>query len=428
MKNKAIHAREILDSRGNPTVETDVLLADGSMGRAAVPSGASTGSHEAHELRDGDTRRYGGKGVLKAVSAVNGEIAKKIIATRALDQSKLDEQLITLDGTENKSRLGANAILSVSLAYAKAMAASWNVPLFEYLGTLSARRRRPLLPTPQCNIINGGAHTSWQSTDIQEFMVMPIGARSFREGLRMVAEVFHQLKKVLEAKGYSTTVGDEGGFPPKVKGGNAEALRLIEEAVERAGYEIGRDVVFALDVAASELVKKGAYTLPIEKERLTSEKMARWYAALVKKYDIASIEDGLGEDDWRGWKELTKAMGKNVQLVGDDLLVTNVSFLTRGIKEKAANAVLIKPNQIGTLTETIAAVDMAHQAGWKAVISHRSGETENTTIAHIAVGLATGQIKAGSVSRTDRTAKYNELLRIEELLGKRARYAGNVFA
>src|SRR3989344_5112629 len=257
VKIKAVHAREILDSRGNPTVETDVLLADGSMGRAAVPSGASTGSHEAHELRDGDTRRYGGKGVLKAVSAVNGEISKKIIATRALDQSKLDEQLITLDGTENKSRLGANAILSVSLAYAKAMAASWNVPLFEYLGTLSARRRRPLLPTPQCNIINGGAHTSWQSTDIQEFMVMPIGAPSFKEGIRMVAEVFQQLKKVLQAKKYGTTVGDEGGFPPRVKGGNGEALALIVEAIDKAGYTLGKDIVFALDVAASELGKSG---------------------------------------------------------------------------------------------------------------------------------------------------------------------------
>jgi len=425
---KSIHAREILDSRGNPTVEADVYLADGTMGRAAVPSGASTGSHEAHELRDGDAKRYGGKGVLKAVLAVNKEIAKVVVGRDAFDQHGLDELLIRLDGTENKSRLGANAILSVSLAVAKATAASKDLLLFQYIGSLSEKSRKPLLPTPQCNIINGGAHTSWQSTDIQEFMVMPIGAPSFKEGIRMVAEVFQHLKKVLEGKGYGTTVGDEGGFPPKVKGGNEEALALIAEAIDITGYRLGKDIVLALDVAASELFSGNSYKLPVQKKEMNSAEIARWYGTLKKKYPINSIEDGLAEDDWDGWKNLTTSLGETTQLVGDDLLVTNVKFLERGIREKAGNAILIKPNQIGTLTETIAAVVMAHKAGWKAVMSHRSGETEDSTIAHLAVGLATGQIKTGSVSRTDRTAKYNELLRIEEMLGKKARYAGNVFS
>ena len=397
------------------------------MGRAAVPSGASTGAHEAHELRDGDKSRYGGKGVQKAVSAVKDVIAKAIIGKDVFNQGQIDQALRELDGTKNKEKLGANAILAVSLATARAAAVSKEVPLYEYIGSLSEKKRKPLVPTPQCNIINGGAHTSWQSSDIQEFMIMPVGAVRFSEGIRAVAEIFQQLKKVLEAKGYGTTVGDEGGFPPEVRGGNEEALELIAEAIKKAGYKLGRDIVFALDVAASELYTGGMYELPIEKKKMSADDMAAWYGTLAKKYPIRSIEDGLGEEDWEGWKTLTKHMGKKTQLVGDDLLVTNVEFLARGIAEKAGNAILIKLNQIGTLTETIAAVDMAQRAGWRAIISHRSGETEDTTIAHLAVGLGTGQIKTGSVSRTDRTAKYNELLRIEESLGRKATYAGDVF-
>ncbi|OGG58015.1 phosphopyruvate hydratase [Candidatus Kaiserbacteria bacterium RIFCSPHIGHO2_01_FULL_55_17] len=427
MKIKAVKAREVLDSRGNPTVEADVILEDGTFGRAIVPSGASTGAHEAHELRDGDTKRYGGKGVLKAVANVEGEIAKVIVGKEATAQREIDEAMIALDGTENKERLGANAILAVSLAVAKAAAASQKKHLFEYIRTLSSAPREPVLPLPQCNVINGGAHTNWESTDIQEYMIAPVGAPTFRESVRMLSEVFQSLKKILTAKGYGTTVGDEGGFAPKVRGGNDEGFELIAEAVEKAGYKLGNDIVFTPDVASSELYENGRYKLPLAGKEFSSEEMAAWYAELKKKYPILSIEDGLAEDDWDGWKKMTAALGSSTQLVGDDLLVTNVKFLERAIREKAGNAILIKVNQIGTLTETIAAVDMAHQAGWRTVMSHRSGETEDTTIAHLAVGLGTGQIKTGSVSRTDRVAKYNELLRIEEILGGKARYAGNVF-
>ena len=431
MKIRTIQAREVLDSRGNPTVEADCVLEDGTLGRAIVPSGASTGSHEAHELRDEDPStslragkaRYGGKGVLKAVANVGGEIASAIVGKDASAQREIDDAMIALDGTANKGRLGANAILAVSLAAAHAAARSRGVPLYEYIRSLSSAPREPVLPVPQCNILNGGAHTNWESTDIQEFMVMPIGAPSFREGLRMVAEIFHTLKKVLQEKAFGTTVGDEGGFAPKVTG-NEEALALIAEAIEKAGYKLGSDVVLALDVAASEFFEAGAYKLPKEGKKLSSAEMAAWYGELQRKYPIPSIEDGLAEDDWDGWRNMTVALGKDTQLVGDDLLVTNVNFLERAIKEKAANAILIKVNQIGTLTETVAAVDMAHASGWKAVISHRSGETEDTAIAHLAVGLGTGQIKTGSTSRTDRTAKYNELLRIEEALGQQAVFAG----
>ncbi|TSC86510.1 MAG: enolase [Parcubacteria group bacterium Gr01-1014_8] len=422
MKIHTIQAREILDSRGNPTVEADVYLDDGTMGRAAVPSGASTGAHEAHELRDGDKKRYGGKGILKVVTNIKGEISKALIGKKA-EQRDIDNALIKLDGTENKKRLGANAILAVSLATAHAVARSKKQHLFEYVHALSSSPRNMVLPVPQCNVVNGGAHTNWESTDIQEFMLMPIGAKTFREGLRAITEVFHTLKGVLKEKGYGTTVGDEGGFAPKLKG-NEEALTLIEEATKKAGYALGKDIVFALDCAASELFENGSYKLPKEGKTLSSAEMAAWYGALKKKYPIVSIEDGLAEDDWDGWKKLTSSLGKNTQLVGDDLLVTNVKFLERGIKEKAANSILIKVNQIGTLSETVDAVDMAHKAGWTAVISHRSGETEDTSISHIVVGLGTGQIKTGSVSRSDRTAKYNELLRIEEILGKKAMYAG----
>jgi len=434
MKIASVRAREILDSRGNPTVEADVILDDGTLGRAAVPSGASTGAHEAHELRDGDKSRYGGKGVSKAVENVQGEIAQAIVGKDAGAQAEIDAALIALDGTENKKRLGANAILSVSLAAAHATARAKKMPLYEYVRTLSANPREPLLPLPQCNVLNGGAHTNWESTDIQEFMIMPVGAPTFREGVRMMAEVFHALKSVLKGKGYGTTVGDEGGFAPalrslgeggpKVTGGNAEALSLISEAIEKAGYKLGSDLVFGLDAAASEMFENGSYKLACEGVGRTSAEMVAWYRELQKKYPIPSIEDGLAEDDWEGWKQLTATLGGSTQLVGDDLLVTNVKFLERGIREKAANAILIKVNQIGTLTETIAAVDMAHAAGWRAVISHRSGETEDTTIAHLVVGLGTGQIKTGSMSRTDRLAKYNELLRIEEQLGNKAVFAG----
>ena len=425
MKIVSIRAREILDSRGNPTVEADVILNDGTMGRAIVPSGASTGAHEAHELRDGDKSRYGGKGVSKAVANVEGEIAKALVGKEADAQADIDAALISLDGTENKKRLGANAILSVSLAAAHAAALAQQMPLYEYVHTLSSVKRDMTLPLPQCNVLNGGAHTNWESTDIQEFMIMPVGAPTFREGVRMITEVFHSLKTVLKEKGYGTTVGDEGGFAPKLKGGSEDALAVIAEATEKADYKLGTDVVLALDVAASEMREGDTYTSRVAVNKTYStEDMITWYIELSKKYPIRSIEDGLAEDDWDGWKKLTAALGGTTQLVGDDLLVTNVKFLQRGITEKAANAILIKVNQIGTLTETIAAVDMAHAAGWRAVMSHRSGETEDTTIAHLAVGLGTGQIKTGSMSRSDRLAKYNELLRIEEMLGDKAVFAG----
>ena len=424
MKIQSIQAREILDSRGNPTVETDVFLGDGTMGRAAVPSGASTGAHEAHELRDGG-ERYGGKGVLKAVENIQGEIAQALIGKDVEDQKEIDQSMIDMDGTGNKSRLGANAILAVSLATARTAATAGKMQLFEYVRTLSSAPRDPLLPLPLCNVINGGKHAAG-STDIQEVMIAPGGAATFEGAVRMLAEIFQSLKKVIEARGYGTTVGDEGGFAPTVVGGNEEALELIVAAVEKARYSLGADVVFALDVAASELFEKGNYVLAREEKTLTAAETVSWYGELAKKYPICSIEDGLAEDDWGGWKELTASLGSELQLVGDDLLVTNPKFLRRGIKEEAANAILIKPNQIGTLTETIEAVDMAHAAGWKCVLSHRSGETEDTAIAHLAVGLGTGQIKTGSVSRTDRTAKYNELLRIEEILGSKAKFAGKV--
>jgi enolase len=422
MKITQVHARQILDSRGNPTVEADVTLDDGSFGRAAVPSGASTGMHEAHELRDGGNE-WGGKGVTKAVAHVNGEIADAVNGLDANDQATLDHALIQLDGTPGKSRLGANAVLAVSLATAHAAAAAKHQPLWEHLGSLAPGVQDPLLPMPMMNIINGGKHAAG-STDIQEFMILPVGAANFSEALRWGTEVFHTLAKVLKKAGYGTTVGDEGGFAPSVKNGNAEALELISTAIEQAGYKLGDQIALGLDVASSELYQDGKYHLTAEGKTLSSEEMVEFLSRLSEQYPLISIEDGLAEDDWDGWKQLTAKLGDRIQLVGDDLLVTNTEFLKRGIKEKAANSILIKVNQIGTLSETIEAVSMAHKAGWTAVISHRSGETEDTTIADLVVGLATGQIKTGSLSRTDRVAKYNQLLRIEEALGHSARFAG----
>lgn len=417
-----IHARQIIDSRGNPTVEADVILRNGVMGRAAVPSGASTGSNEAVELRDGGSD-FGGKAVTKAVVNVNGAIAEALVGMDASDQRALDQKMIELDGTSNKGNLGANAILAVSLAAAKAVALATDVPLYAYFRSLSGKNNDFSLPVPMMNIINGGKHAAG-STDIQEFMIMPVGAPNFSKAIQMGAEIFHALAKVLKENGYGTTVGDEGGYAPHVKNGNAEALELISQAVEKAGYKLGDDVVLALDVAASELYQDGKYHLATENRSLTSDEMVDWLAELAQKYPIASIEDGLAEDDWAAWEKLTERMGDKLQIVGDDLLVTNVAFLKRGIEEKAANAILIKLNQIGTLSETIDAVQMAQDAGWNAVISHRSGETEDTTIADLVVGLATGQIKTGSMSRTDRVSKYNQLLRIEEELGDEAHFPG----
>ena len=421
MKIIDIHARQILDSRGNPTIEADVRLSDDTIGRAAVPSGASTGSHEAIELRDGESA-YGGKGVTKAVAYINGEIRSALIAEDDLDQASVDKIMIELDGTNNKGRLGANAILAVSLAFAKAAAISRKQPLYVYVAGLAGNQTFTL-PLPMMNIINGGAHAAG-STDIQEFMIMPVGAKSFSHCIQIGAEIFHSLAKVLNSHGYSTTVGDEGGYAPAVKNGNAEALELIAEATKNAGYTLGTDVVLALDVAASELIENGKYNLKTEAKQLTSDDMINFYRDITSRFPVVSIEDGLAEDDWTGWQSLTEQLGDKIQLVGDDLLVTNTDFLKRGIAEKSANAILIKVNQIGTLTETISAVTMAHKAGWKAVISHRSGETEDTTIAHLAVGLNTGQIKTGSLSRSDRVAKYNELMRIEEELGEGAVFMG----
>jgi len=423
MDIKTIRARQIIDSRGNPTVEADIILNDGTLGRAAVPSGASTGSNEAVELRDGGSA-FGGKAVMQAVANVNGPIAEAIVGMDVTDQRGIDEKMIALDGTPNKGKLGANALLAVSLAAAKAAAIAQKQPLYQYLNELEPKATRMTLPVPMMNIINGGKHAAG-STDIQEFMIMPVGAATFSDAIRMGAEIFHALAKVLKEKGYGTTVGDEGGYAPHVKEGNAEALELISLAVDKAGYKLGDDVVLALDVAASELYENGTYNLATENRSLTSEEMVDWLVELSSKYPIASIEDGLAEDDWQAWASLTEKLGDRVQIVGDDLLVTNVSFLKRGIEEKAANAILVKLNQIGTLSETIDAVTMAHDAGWRAVISHRSGETEDTTIAHLVVGLGTGQIKTGSMSRTDRVAKYNELLRIEEELGDAAVYPGH---
>ncbi len=411
-------AREVLDSRGNPTVEADVLLESGVMGRAAVPSGASTGSREAIELRDGDAARYLGKGVLQAVENVNTEISEALIGLDAEEQAFLDKTLIDLDGTDNKSRLGANALLAVSMAVAKAASEEAGLPLYRSFGGSGGMA----MTVPMMNVINGGAHAN-NSLDIQECMIMPVGMESFREALRCGAEIFHHLKKLVDRKGHPTTVGDEGGFAPNVKN-TEEALSLILEAVSAAGYEPGRDVLLALDCASSEFYKNGEYVLAGEGLKLSAEGFADYLAALVDKFPIVSIEDGMAEGDWTGWKILTERLGKKVQLVGDDLFVTNTQLLERGIREGVANSILIKINQIGTLTETFAAVELAKRAGYTAVISHRSGETEDSTIADIAVGLSTGQIKTGSLSRSDRLAKYNQLLRIEEDLGDTARYPG----
>ncbi len=427
MKISKIHARQVLDSRGNPTVECDVILEGGTLGRAIVPSGASTGTNEAVELRDNDKSKYNGMGVLEAVINTNTEIARAVIGMDASDQTSLDQKLIDLDGTENKSRLGANAILSVSLAAAHASANQRKLPLFQYLHTLTKTNKSALLPVPMMNIVNGGKHAAG-STDIQEFMIMPTGADSFHTALRMGAEIFHALKKVLSSAGYATTVGDEGGYAPHVKHGNEEALQLISNAIDKAGYKLGTDIMLALDVAASELWRDDHYELQTENKSLSSEEMIDWYRQLLNKYPIVSIEDGLGESDWEGWTNLTKELGNKIQLVGDDLFVTNTKFIQKGIDNKSANAVLIKVNQIGTLTETIASVQLGNSANWNSIISHRSGETEDTTIAHLAVALSTGQIKTGSLSRTDRVAKYNELLRIEEILGNKARFAKPQFA
>jgi enolase len=412
-----ITGREILDSRGNPTVEVDVRLEDGSFGRAAVPSGASTGAHEAVELRDGG-KRYGGKGVEQAVAAVNGEIFDVLCGLDAEEQIKIDRAMVALDGTPNKARLGANAILGVSLAVAKAAADAANLPLYRYVGGPKANT----LPVPMMNIINGGVHAD-NPIDFQEFMIMPVGAPSFREALRMGAEIFHTLKKSLHDAGLNTNVGDEGGFAPNLKSPD-EALTYISKAVEKAGYKLGEEIFFALDPASTEFFKGGKYVLEGEGKTLSPDEMVKLYADLCKRYPIVSIEDGMAEDDWAGWKALTDAVGKTVNLVGDDLFVTNVKRLKQGIDQQTANAILIKVNQIGSLTETLETVDMAHRAAYKAVMSHRSGETEDSTIADLAVATNCGQIKTGSLARSDRLAKYNQLLRIEEQLGDAALYAG----
>jgi len=418
-----ITGQEILDSRGNPTVEVEVILADGSWGRAAVPSGASTGVHEALELRDGDKKRYNGKGVLKAVSAVNNEIADDLFGWDATDQKAIDAEMLALDGTLNKSKFGANAILGVSLAVAKAAAAALGLPLYRYIGGVYAH----VLPVPMMNILNGGAHTAWQSTDAQEFMVMPLGAPTFAEGLRWGAEIYHALKSVLKDKGYVTLVGDEGGYAPSLKANN-EAVEVILEAIQKAGFKAGRgeQVAIALDPAASELFDEETKTYNLRKEgkKLSGGQMVEFWAKWVKDYPIVSIEDGLAQDDWDSWKLMVKTLGDKIQIVGDDLLVTNPTRVRRAIKENAANALLVKLNQIGTLTETIEAVETCHRAGWRAVTSHRSGETEDSTIADLAVALNMGQIKTGAPARSDRVAKYNQLLRIEVELDDTAKYAG----
>ncbi len=420
---ESISALEILDSRGNPTIEVEVVLMDGAWGRAAVPSGASTGEHEALEMRDGDKKRYLGKGVLKAVATVNGVISDALFGWDASDQKGIDTELLILDGTANKSKLGANAILGVSLAVAKAAANSFGLPLYRYLGGVYAH----VLPVPMMNIMNGGAHTSWQSTDMQEFMVMPFGAPSFAEGVRWGAEIYHALKSVLKDKGYGTLVGDEGGYAPALKA-NSEAIELILSAIEKAGFKTGRgkEVAIALDPAASEFYdeKTRKYNLRKEGREFTGEQMVEFWTKWVKEYPIVSIEDGLAQDDWSSWSLMTKSLGDKIQIVGDDLLVTNPERVRRAIKENAANALLVKVNQIGSLSETIEAVDLCQRAGWRAVTSHRSGETEDSTIADLAVALNTGQIKTGAPARSDRVAKYNQLLRIEAELGTEAKYAG----
>ncbi len=414
-----VFGREILDSRGNPTVEVEVILEDGSTGWAAVPSGASTGEHEAVELRDNDKNRYNGKGVLKAIENVNNIIADEIIGFDALDQVGIDDMLINLDGTNNKSKLGANAILGVSLAVAKAAANSLDIPLYKHIGGVNAR----VLPVPLMNILNGGKHAD-NNVDVQEFMIVPVEADSFGEALRMGTEVFHSLKSVLNKKNYNTSVGDEGGFAPNLKS-NEEAIEVILEAIEKAKYKAGKDIYLALDVASSEMYQKGKYVFyKSDKSTKNAEQMVKFYEKLVKQYPIISIEDGMAEDDWKGWKMMTDTLGNKIQIVGDDLFVTNTERLSRGIDEGIGNSILIKVNQIGTLTETLNCIEMAKRAGYSSVISHRSGETEDTTIADIAVATNAGQIKTGSTSRTDRVAKYNQLLRIEEELSTSGYYAG----
>ncbi len=419
----SVSAQEILDSRGNPTVEVEIVLADGSWGRAAVPSGASTGIHEALELRDGDKSRYLGKGTLKAVENVNVEIAEELAGMDAVEQKEIDQALIALDGTPNKSKLGANAILGTSLAVAKAAANALGLPLYRYIGGVYAH----VLPVPMMNILNGGAHTAWQSTDAQEFMVMPFGAPNFTEGLRWGAEIYHALKSVLKGRGYTTLVGDEGGYAPALKA-NAEAVEVILEAILKAGFKagVGEQVAIALDPAASELYDEETKTYNLRKEgkKLSGPEMVAFWKNWTEQYPIVSIEDGLAQDDWDSWKLMVKEIGHKIQIVGDDLLVTNPERVRRAIKENAANALLVKLNQIGSLTETIEAVETCHRAGWRAVTSHRSGETEDTTIADLAVALNMGQIKTGAPARSDRVAKYNQLMRIEAELGDTAKYAG----
>jgi enolase len=418
---ESVNALEILDSRGNPTVEVEVTLEDGSFGRAAVPSGASTGIHEALELRDGDKNRYGGKGVTKAVENVNSQIADELIGWDAADQIAIDNTLLQLDGTPNKANLGANAILGTSLAVAKAAANSLGLPLYRYIGGIYAH----VLPVPMMNILNGGAHTAWQSTDAQEFMVMPLGAPTFSEAVRWGAEIYHALKSVLKSHNYATLVGDEGGYAPNLKA-NVEAVEVILEAIEKAGFKAGKDVAIALDPAASEFYdeEKKIYNLRTEGKKLDPSQMVAFWKSWVDQFPIVSIEDGLGQDDWEGWKIMTAEMGDRLQIVGDDLLVTNPERVKKAIDEKACNSLLVKVNQIGSLTETIEAVDLCQRSGWTAVTSHRSGETEDSTIADLAVALNTGQIKTGAPARSDRVAKYNQLMRIEKELGDTATYAG----
>jgi enolase len=418
---ETIHGREVLDSRGNPTVEVEVSLFDGSWGRVIVPSGASTGVHEALEMRDGDKSRFGGKGVLKAVENVNSELAELFLGWDAIEQRAIDLTMIEVDGTENKSRLGANAILGVSLAVAKAAANSLQLPLYRYIGGVSAH----LLPVPMLNILNGGAHTGWQSTDAQEFMIMPLGAESFSEGLRWGAEIYQELKAVLREKGYTALVGDEGGFAPALKS-NAEAVELILVAIEKAGFKTGEQVSIALDPAASEFydIERGVYQLRSEGKELSGEELVEFWESWVNQYPIVSIEDGLAQDDWDSWQLMTAKMGDKIQIVGDDLLVTNPERVRKGVELKACNSLLVKVNQIGTLTETLEAVQVCREAGWRAVTSHRSGETEDATIADLSVAIHMGQIKTGAPARSDRVAKYNQLLRIEDELGDSAKYAG----
>jgi len=416
---KSVHAREILDSRGNPTVEVEVLLEGGASGRAAVPSGASTGAHEAVELRDGDKGRYRGKGVLKAVEHVNKEIAQALVGLDALDQSRVDQVMIELDGTTNKSKLGANAILGASMAVARTAAKAVGFPLYRYLGGVTAK----ILPVPMFNILNGGVHANWQGTDLQEFMIAPVGSPNFREALRWGSEIYQELKTTLKEAGYSTGVGDEGGFSPALKK-NSDAVELILKAIEKAGYRSGEQIALALDPASSSFHEDGYYHLRTEGRKVTSDEMVEMYSDWIKKYPIIVLEDGLSEDDWDGWKLLNKKLGNKIELVGDDLFVTNVKRIERGIAENVANAVLIKLNQIGTLTETVAAIEMARKAGWGAMVSHRSGETVDPFIADFTVAMGTGHLKTGAPCRGERVEKYNQLLRIEEELGNEAVYAG----